>query len=163
MNSLPKKLRGVVLVELVLIVPLLVFMVFGITELGRALYQQDKLTMAIQAGARYLSRTYEGLDFENGCIELAAWAAAVPKVTNLVVYGNAEGVGSPLLPGMDGDAVSISDDHSPLPDPSGNGYFDDVCVIRMSAAVAYQPLFLDYIIGDALTLSTAVEQRWIGE
>jgi Flp pilus assembly protein TadG len=45
--------RGQALVELALIIPVLVFIVFGITDIGRAYYQYTTMTEAVREGARY--------------------------------------------------------------------------------------------------------------
>jgi Flp pilus assembly protein TadG len=47
--------RGAAAVEFALVLMLLVTIVFGITEFGRALYQYDTLTKAARAAARFVS------------------------------------------------------------------------------------------------------------
>jgi Flp pilus assembly protein TadG len=51
----PTKQSGVVAVELALILPLMLVLCFGITELGRALYQYNGLVKATRGAVRYLS------------------------------------------------------------------------------------------------------------
>jgi Flp pilus assembly pilin Flp len=51
--------HGVAAVEFALVLVLLVTIVFGITELGRALYQYDTLTKAARAAARFAA-VYDG-------------------------------------------------------------------------------------------------------
>lgn len=52
----PGKQRGVAAVELALILPVMLILVFGITELGRALYQYNGLVKATRGAVRYLSQ-----------------------------------------------------------------------------------------------------------
>ena len=47
--------RGVALIELALTIGILITIVFGITEFGRAIYQYDTLAKAARDAARYLS------------------------------------------------------------------------------------------------------------
>jgi Flp pilus assembly protein TadG len=52
----PGKQRGVVAVEMALILPVMLILVFGITELGRALYQYNSLVKATRGAVRYLAQ-----------------------------------------------------------------------------------------------------------
>jgi Flp pilus assembly protein TadG len=57
MNKMNREVcKGTVMVELAIILPLLLLLLFGVTELGRALYQQNILTQAVELGGRYLAR-----------------------------------------------------------------------------------------------------------
>lgn len=50
------KRRGVVAIEMALILPVMLILAFGITELGRALYQYNGLVKATRGAARYLAQ-----------------------------------------------------------------------------------------------------------
>ena len=50
---IPKKQRGVALVEFALVLPILLMIIFGIIELGIALYDKAVITNASREGARY--------------------------------------------------------------------------------------------------------------
>ena len=52
----PGKQRGVVAIEMALILPLMLILTFGITEIGRALYQYNGLVKATRGAARYLAQ-----------------------------------------------------------------------------------------------------------
>ncbi len=51
-----RKQKGVAAVELAFILPLMLVLCFGITELGRALYPYNGLVKATRGAARYLSQ-----------------------------------------------------------------------------------------------------------
>jgi Flp pilus assembly protein TadG len=80
--------RGVAAVEFAIVLTLLVTIVFGITEFGRAMYQYDTLTKSARAAARYL----------------AVYDAADPAVRNraacVAVFGAPTCSGPTLLPGL---------------------------------------------------------------
>jgi Flp pilus assembly protein TadG len=77
-------------------VPLLV-LTFGVTEYGRAIYTYNTIDKAARDAARYLMAPTPGT--------LNPHAIA----SNMVVYGNAEGTGTPLAPGLTTSMVSICD------------------------------------------------------
>jgi Flp pilus assembly protein TadG len=58
MNTIlkPGKQRGVAAVELAFILPLMLILVFGITEIGRALYQYNGLVKATRGAVRYFAQ-----------------------------------------------------------------------------------------------------------
>jgi len=81
--------RGVQLVEVAIVIPIL-FVLFGaVAEFGRYFYEYTTAAKAARVGARFLaSKSATG----STNYELQA--------KNLVVYGNIAGTGSPVLPGM---------------------------------------------------------------
>lgn len=87
----PAHQRGVAAVEMGIVLALLVTIVFGITELGRALYQYDALTKSVRAAARYLA-VYDSAD-----------AAVQARTRCVAVYGNpdcAAAGAAPVVPGL---------------------------------------------------------------
>lgn len=97
--------RGVAAVELaIVLIPMLV-LCFGITELGRALYQYNGLVKATRGAARYLSQQ-----------SLASPPAGETadgirlKARNLALCGafNCSGV-APLVPNLTLDMISVCD------------------------------------------------------
>lgn len=91
--------RGVAMVELAIVLPLLLAICFAITEFGRAIYTYDTLAKSARGAARYLTTQAAG--------------GAHPIARNLVVYGNPAGTGTPLMPGLNasnmGSMVAICD------------------------------------------------------
>ncbi len=85
--------RGVALIELALILPLLLVLSFITTEFGRALYQYSVLTKSVRDAARYLT----------------AQTAETHRVEarNLVIYGDTVNTGAPLVRGL--TAANIPD------------------------------------------------------
>jgi hypothetical protein len=78
--------KGIALVEFALILPMFVMLLFLTTEFGRAYYQYDTITKSVRQAARYLSVRAQGRDIANA--------------KNIIVYGNPNGTGSPLVPGL---------------------------------------------------------------
>lgn len=87
--------RGVAMVELAIVLPLLLAICFAITEFGRAIYTYDTLAKSARGAARYLTTQAAG--------------GAHPIARNLVVYGNPAGTGTPLMPGLNSSMVAICD------------------------------------------------------
>ncbi|MGZ5054389.1 MAG: TadE/TadG family type IV pilus assembly protein [Methylobacter sp.] len=85
----PKGIRhqhGIAMIELVIVAPILLLILLGVTEMGRALFQYNTLSKAVRDSARYYStEVFSGND--------------ITGAINLVKYGQT-GVGTPLLPGV---------------------------------------------------------------
>jgi Flp pilus assembly protein TadG len=80
------------MVEMVIIAPVLLLLMLGAAELGRALFQYNTLTKAVRDGARYFSANA----FVGGGKQVDATASA--NTVNLVIYGQIGNGGTPLLP-----------------------------------------------------------------
>lgn len=78
--------RGVALVELALIIPLLLLLSILTTEFGRAMYEYNAVTKATRDAVRYLSFQTPGTHID--------------EARNLMVYGNLTGTGTPLARGL---------------------------------------------------------------
>ncbi|OQX32074.1 MAG: hypothetical protein B0D96_12385 [Candidatus Sedimenticola endophacoides] len=157
-------MSGVAMVEFAIVVPLILMLFLGITEMGHAFHQHNTLTKAVASGARYLARGYAILDA--ACATQGNWSAARATAENLLIHGNTAGSGSPLLPGLDDSgATDIQVTHPQFSDASGSG-----CVIRMTVDTDYTPIFPGLFVGDnsllnlpTFRLSAASEERYIGE
>jgi Flp pilus assembly protein TadG len=88
--------KGVAAVEFAILLPLLLLIVFGITEFGRALYNYNTLVKATRDAARYamMQQAGGGADVATKC---------------LAVYGNKACSGDPLAPGLATSMVSVCD------------------------------------------------------
>src|ERR1044072_225798 len=81
--------RGVQLVEVALVIPVMLLLFGAVAEFGRYFYEYTTAAKAARVGARFLA-SKSATSSTN--YELQA--------KNLVVYGNIAGTGSPVLPGM---------------------------------------------------------------
>lgn len=89
---------GVAAVEMALLLPFMLLLAFGLTELGRAVYQYNALAKGVRDGARYLSQ------YEPGN------AARASNARSLVVCGATDCNGRPpLVPGMSTSYVRVYD------------------------------------------------------
>jgi len=89
--------QGVQLLELAIVLPLLLLMFGVVAEFGRYFYEYSTAAKGARAGARYLiskSVTSTGTDWE-------------ANAKNIVVYGNAAGTGTPILPGLSTANVNV--------------------------------------------------------
>lgn len=84
---------GAAIVEFALTLPLLLLLTMITTEFGRAIYQYNTIVKSVRGAARYLSA-------QTPSSALTADPAAITAATNLVVYGNTAGTGTPLVLGL---------------------------------------------------------------
>ena len=107
-----KRQQGTAMVEFALILPMLLILIFTVTELGRAFYQYNVLAKSVREAARYLSVRTADVD--------------VDKAKNIIVYGKPSGGSTPVVPGL-----SLSN----VPDPvrSTSGTFPAFTTVTVSA------------------------------
>jgi Flp pilus assembly protein TadG len=79
-----KRERGAVAVEMAVVLPLLLMLLLGIVEFGRAYNVQISLTQAAREGARFAAIHHGDSDFEADDIDVVALAAA-PSLSGLPV------------------------------------------------------------------------------
>jgi hypothetical protein len=85
--------RGQAMVELVLVLMIFLFSIFGITEFSRALYTYNTIIQSTRAAARWA--VVNGND--------------VNRIKNIVVYGYPDvSSGDPILSGLTKNMVSVS-------------------------------------------------------
>jgi Flp pilus assembly protein TadG len=89
--------RGVAAVELGLMMAPILVLTFGVVEYGRAIYTYNAIDKGVRDAARHL--TYA----------LPTNPNQKTEAENLAVYGNIEGTGSPLAPGLTTGMVEICD------------------------------------------------------
>lgn len=114
--------KGLAAVEMAITAPLLLFVMFATAELGRVWMQYNTLTKSVRDGVRYVASN--ATPGQLGLVNLTA--QTISDAQNLVVYGNVEGTGLPLLPALNIGSVSVA--------VAGD---DDVVV---TASYAYQPM-----------------------
>ena len=95
LNRLVRNERGIQLVELAIVLPIFVLLFAATAEFGRYFYEYTTLAKASRAGARYLATAAV-----NNTEDSAA--------KNIVVYGNSNGTGSPIIDGLSPSNVVIT-------------------------------------------------------
>src|ERR1041384_5784654 len=85
--------RGATLVEFAISATVFLTAMFGVLEFGRAVWAHNALTDAARRGARYATLNT---------------SASSAQVKNVVVYGNPEGTGSPMLNNLGVANVAVS-------------------------------------------------------
>lgn len=114
--------RGIAMVEFAIVLPVLLTVLFAVTEIGRAMVRYNTLTKSVQDGARYAA-AYALLG-TTGAVNVDAQLQTA--VRNIVVYGNRAGTGSPLMAGLQPAQINLVD--------AGGDQ------IRVDASYPYQPL-----------------------
>jgi Flp pilus assembly protein TadG len=94
-RSTPKRHRGVAAVELGILLGVLVTLAFGVSELGRAVYQYNAIAKGVRDAARYLTQQTPN--------------TAVANAQNLVVYGSLTNTGREAAPGLTVAMVGVCD------------------------------------------------------
>lgn len=111
-------MRGVAAVELGLTMGPVLILAFGVTEYGRAIYTYNAIDKAARDAARYMTAPPPG--------------SADPEADarNLVVYGNVQGSGPRLAPGLSTGMVDIcrACDGAHTAVPTGSGVVNLVTV-----------------------------------
>ena len=87
--------RGMQLAELAIALPVCLVLFGATAEFGRFFYEYSTLAKATRAGSRYLATS--GVD-----------ATEDTRAKNIVVYGNPEGTGSPVVKGLKTSNVTIT-------------------------------------------------------
>jgi Flp pilus assembly protein TadG len=87
--------RGTQLVELAIVLPIFLIMFGAAAEFGRYFYEYTTLDKAARAGSRYLSNA-------------AVNGEEDKRAKNIVVYGNPDGTGTPIVKGLTTDNVFIT-------------------------------------------------------
>jgi Flp pilus assembly protein TadG len=87
--------RGVQIAELAIVLPLFLILFGATAEFGRFFYEYSTLAKATRAGSRYLASS-------------AVTVAEDTAAKNIVVYGNPEGKGSPVIKGLTTANVTIT-------------------------------------------------------
>lgn len=156
---------GAALVELAIVIPVLLAFFFALADYGRALLYDHVLLNQVESGTRYLGRVYQGLN--SSCGTGSGWASAKTTATNLVVYGNEAGSGSPMITGMTTSNVGINVVSKSIAVPgSSPAATVTACTIQVSASVTNPGMFGTTVplLGAAQPVLRAnSEERYVGE
>jgi Flp pilus assembly protein TadG len=136
--------QGQALVELALVLPLLVLLLAGGVEFGRAFYTYNILTKSVRNAARYVSATQ---------MTLAGTLPAdyVTNTRNLAVFGNTAGTGPRILPYLLTSHVDV------VPTAGGTGQY----YVTVSIDYPYSPIF-SFLMPTAPTLNTKETMLFVG-
>lgn len=106
-NGLKDSTSGAALVEMALMLPLLLCLMGGMAEFGRAFQQYHVANKGVKSAARYLARVAE----ENDCgTTLSAnWNTNVTRAKNLARLNSLNGTGSPVLSNWTDADITIDD------------------------------------------------------
>ena len=94
---------GAAMIEMVAVTPLLLLLMLGVSEIGKALIQYNTLNKSVREAARQVART--ALLGTTGTVSISDELELEGQ--NLVVYGNIAGAGEPRLLGLTIDSVSV--------------------------------------------------------
>ena len=123
---LPKRQRGLAMVEMTLITPVVLLLLVSTAELGRGFQQYNALTKSLRDSTRYAAEVATTSGGSTGVVNINA--ADRTAIQNLVAYGNTAGTGPAILPGLNAGSVVVTG--------STNG------VVDVSVSYNYQPIFL---------------------
>jgi Flp pilus assembly protein TadG len=129
LRALARNERGIQLVELAIVLPILLILFAATAEFGRYFYEYTTLAKAARIGTRYL------VTAKVNCFEAT-------QAKRLVVYGNTAGTGPALIDGLTTDNVTVSPNDS-LSDVCEGGAVPGVpktMTIRITG-FQHQPLF----------------------
>ena len=143
--------RGNAVVEFALVLPLLLLLFAGISEIGRAYYQANAVEKGLRAGALFAGR--------NG---FPLTAQVRTMVANLVKTGTLDGSGPYLVSGWaDVNADLNIDDTLTFPVDATT----TIPVVRVTATVPFDPLIPGMLtlvgLGD-VTIQLSHEQAYVG-
>jgi hypothetical protein len=96
--------RGTITVEFIIVAPILLLLMVGISEFGHAMYQYNTLTKSVQDGARHLAAS----SIKGNTNYILIDSTDLSNTENLVVYGNTAGTGTARLPGLSSSNVTVS-------------------------------------------------------
>lgn len=140
---------GSAAVEFAFLLPLLMLLIVGLTDYGRALIEANAVNKGVRAAAIYAARS--------------AWplsAASATTARNLARTGTLDGTGALLAPGWGDSAATLA-----FVTESYVLGSETIPVIRVDASIPYKPLLpgLAGLIGlDGFKIEVHHEQAWIG-
>jgi Flp pilus assembly protein TadG len=146
--------RGVSLLEMTIILPVLLTIGLGILEFGNALYNYHLITVGVRDGARYYAGLPESVDNDIAAQNIAA-TGVISGGTNRVSWWNASDVT------VDYNEIAILND-----DGSGNKLYRGgayIPVVTVSTTIGYQSLgLLGYLGLGSINLTATHEERVYG-
>ena len=103
--------RGQALVEVALQIPLMMALLFGGVQIGRVFYTYHSLQKALRGGAGLAAKAVNVNYCDTSDLTLT-------DIRNFAVYGNLQGEGNPVVPGLTTDMIQILPERG-IPDTTG--------------------------------------------
>jgi Flp pilus assembly protein TadG len=168
-----RRRRAQSLVEMALVTPIIVFFLFGITDIGRAYYQYTVLTEAVREGARYAAVQWSNNGAgSNSKVDPAPFASVqgqiqyVAKSAGLTITNNATNMTVIYLDGTDSSLTQCAHwDFATGAIVQDNGYAlthpRTGDLVKVHAEYIFRPIvpILSQITGAAFTLKSDAEVR----
>lgn len=133
-----KKIKGLAAIELTIILPFLLLLIFATAEMSRLLYQYNALTKIVRDASRYLIEHASPGSTQT----INITAATISETTALFIYGDTAGATTELLPNLANTDIQISVD----------GKF-----LTINATYDWQPIFAENLstfgLGNDIDLS----------
>lgn len=123
-KALTKRQKGIAMVEFAISMPVIIFLLYCIGEIGRIQMMSNTLAKSVRDGARYLAEN--ATRGTTGIIDISDEVTL--ETSSLVVYGIPVAVGAPVLDGFSVGDVQVSD-------------LGDNVHIRVSATYDFTPIF----------------------
>ncbi len=150
LNKLIQNVKGNAVIEFAFMAPLLLVVLSGMSEIGRAYFQANAVEKGLRAGALFAARNAAPLS-----------PSARTAARNLVMTGTIDGSGPFLVPGWSDPAAAVD---ITTTDFALGG--DIVPVYRFEASVPYVPMagnLMAFVGIDNFTIRTSHEQAYIGD
>ena len=137
--------RGSPAVEMALVLPLLLMLMFGSMELGNYFLNEHTLAKAVRDGARFAGRQ----SFDNypdcGTVD----SDAVTEIKNVVRTGYLDGGGSVITPNIEADDITVATSCTTTAggaDMLGiyRGRANGAQIVTVSATVSYRPIMASF-------------------
>lgn len=127
--------QGQAAVETAMALPVLLLMLFGAFQVGRVFYIYHTLHKAMRVGVQYVLRT-QGVNFcdPNDPVLIDA--------RNLIVFGNLQGTGTPVVPGLTVDMIQFLPERG---DPTSSVVTDCGCAGENSCDISSGGRPPDYV------------------
>jgi len=163
LNSLARLARcssAAAAVEAALMMPLMISLMVGGTDFGRAFAVSSTADKSMRDAARYLARMPCDAAALGTCTSAAAVCGwGLTNAQNLAVYGKLTVLPGdmPLIPGWSTSNITLTlpTDCTSLPNPT---------VIHLEATVPFTGIMLSAVgLSNAITMHVHHEERWIGE
>jgi hypothetical protein len=139
--------RGVVMVETAVVLPLLVVMILGTAEFAHAFWEYSTLTKSLRDGGRFAAS--QSLLGSTGVVVLTDQLRS--DVRNVVIYGNTNGTGVPVLNSLSTGTVEL--------EAPGNGDIIVRASCQYKSLFGFIPTLYGAVYSAPFSLNAAIRMR----